>query len=157
MVTGIQAQRVLLETGAADLGDLLLSMSPFEPEQVRDWDKFEIVGWADGELYSGEVLVRGSGETDRLAYVPVTIDRVFSVNPVSGVVTLYLEGVNFTASGRTLTWQTGVPRPAYAQTYTVDYSPRYEWIAFNPTTHRYEQAENLGQRVVLKRRHKVMP
>ena len=156
-VIGIQAQRIMLETGVADLGDLLLSLSPFEPEQIRDWDKVEIVGWDDGELFSGEVLVRGGGPYDRLTYEPVVFHKAFTVFPSTGVITMYVEGTSFTLAGRNLTWVPGQPQPTYMQTYTADYSPRYEWVAFNPQVHRYEQAENLGQRVLLKRRHVVLP
>ena len=156
MIVGVTSrERMFVEMGLLEAGDCLMSCSPYEPEQIRDWDKIIIAGWGDGDLYSGETLVRGGGMVDFILYEVVSLHKVFSVLPHTGAITTYAQGTSFTLNGRQITWIAGAPAPTYLQSYTVDYAPRFEWIAFSPTVHRYEGAENVGQRVFLKRRHTV--
>jgi hypothetical protein len=39
----------------------------------------------------------------------------------------------------------------------IDYAPLWDWVAFIPTVVRREQADNLGQLVILKKLHTATP
>jgi hypothetical protein len=152
IVTGVRAQKLMLDAGIVSFGDLMLSAPPFLGFMIYEYDRFRIVGWGEGEPYEGEILRRGVTDVDRLRYEPRVMNKVFSVDPVVGTVTTY---TGYTTAGRDLTW-TGT-RPAPGQSFTVDYAPLWEWVAFLPTVVRREQADNLGQLVILKKLHTTTP
>ena len=152
IVTGVRSQKTFLEAGIVSFGDLMLSAPPFLGRIIYEGDLFRIVGWGEGEPYEGEIIRRGVTNVDKLRYEPLQVHKVFTVDPVFGAITAY---TGFTTSGKDLTW-TG-PRPAPGQSYTIDYAPLWDWVAFIPTVVRREQADNLGQLVILKKLHTATP
>jgi hypothetical protein len=156
IVVGVRAQKSFLEAGIVSFGDLMLSAPPFLGLTIFEYDKFRITGWPEGEPYEGEIIRRNIGDVDRLKYEPIVIHKVFTVDPATGAVTAYTQGTHFSVTDRDLTWL-GATRPASGQAYTVDYSPRWEWVAFIPTVIRREQSDSLGQLVILKKLHTTTP
>jgi len=156
IVTGIRTQKTLLEMGVASLGDLVLSAPPFLGLQIYENDKFRVIGWKDAEPYEGEILRRGVTDVDKLKYIPVTMEKVYQVDPFTGAITTYVQGTHYSVSGRELTWLTST-RPEPGMSFGVNYSPRWEWIAYIPAADRHEQGDDLGQLVLLKKLHHTTP
>ena len=152
IVTGVRSQKLMLEAGSCPSATACSRRRRSSGSSSSRATGSAIIGWGEGEPYEGEILRRGVTDVDRLRYEPKQMHKVFSVDPVTGAITTY---TTYTVAGRDLTW-TGA-RPAPGQSYTVDYTPLWEWIAFIPTVVRREQGDNLGQLVILKKLHTTTP
>lgn len=155
LVQGIQSQKDLLEAGIASPGDMMLS--PQIGTQLSDYDKIQLT-WPDGIPFEGEVLVRStSGETDTSYYSIMSVppDGCFSVNPDTGALTTYLAGTDFSYSGTTITWGLSANQPLPGSAYSFKYSAQMDWICLVPPQSRRERGTNLGQRVILRKKHVV--
>jgi hypothetical protein len=152
LVTGIRHDRSLVMTGIAQPGDLVIGFSPFELQTVGALDIF-MLDRAQGEPYEGDLIKRRLDQpSDVLRYAPKVMHQVSSVNPLSGVITVYPSG-SYSLAGRIITWTGAAPEPGTI--YGAHYFPVYEWIPYVIPMERYEQSVNLGQRVVLRKRHLV--
>lgn len=153
LVTGVGGrEKSLIEAGLVSPGDMVLGLAPSEPHQLKDWDKIRLT-WDPGLPYDGDVLIRGTGSTDRLTYEARRIRAVTDVHPATGAVTTYGEGTSFTVAGRELTWVAGQPQPLAGESYTVDYEPNWDWVVLSRPLSRFERGQSLGQRVLLRQRH----
>lgn len=153
IVTGIHREKSLLESGIAQPGDLVLGLSPFSPVTLSDYDLIEFT-WPEGQPFQGELVTRSAdGPTDILAYKVAQMQACLSVDPETDAVTQYQEGVNFTVSGRELTWIADQPQPAADSIYSVKYMARYSWIVFISPQDRRERGVNLGAKAILRLRH----
>jgi hypothetical protein len=157
LVTGIEQHKDLVETGVAAPGDLIFSPDP--TYTISDWDKVQLTTWTDGLPYEGELITRSaSGNTDYTMYGVMDVQQCISVNPTTGAITTYQPGVDFTynqqAPTNQITWQgTNIPPPGTV--YSLKYSALIDWICFAPPQSRRERGTNLGQRVVLRKKHLV--
>lgn len=157
MVVGMRHEKALLQAGVAQPGDMILSLSPFERNQVADWDRIRLT-WLDGQPYSGDLVIRRDYGADRLVYDPKTIYSVTQVEPRDGAITTYREGVHFTRDGRKITWIDGQPQPNRGEVYAVSYAvTTYDWIAFVEPMARFERGTSLGTKVLLRKRHATKP
>jgi len=155
LVTSIRNQQELIDIGVAAPGDFILGMPPTSSVYLKDFDIVQIPEMPLG--FYGQVIVRGAGATDTLAYTPSVISRVFSGNPATGATTNYTQGTDFTVSGKIITWVSGHgPNPT--STYSISYNCVYDWVLFVSAMERFDgSSTNLGQRAILRKRDVVFP
>jgi len=67
-------------------------------------------------------------------------------------VTNFVEGTDFSISGRNLTWISS-NSPDSGQYYSIKYTAQFEYICFIPPQPRYEKGTPLSQHVLLRPRH----
>jgi hypothetical protein len=152
LVTNIQQEKELLMAGIASMGDLVFSPSP--EYTLSDYDKIQLT-WADGIPFEGELIQRGSGSTDQSMYgiMSVPPDGCITVDPTTGDITRYTPGTDFTFSDTAITWIGNQPTAnAY---YSIKYQALIDWIVFAPPQPRRERGTNLGQKVILQKKHSV--
>lgn len=154
LVVGMRSEKVLIASGIAEPGDLVLSLSPLDTTPVADWDRIRLT-WAEGQPYEGDVLTRAQYGPDRLMYEPSTVYRVFAVHPVTGDETDYVAPTDYSITGRDLVWVLG-RGPGVGRNYSVVYSVKsFDWMVFTMPMQRFERGRNLGTKVLLRRRHAV--
>lgn len=154
LVTGIRNSKDLVDAGIASPGDLVLGMAPGANVYIGDYDLLRIPNLPIA--FNGQINTRGSGSTDNVPFVLDKIFRVFSVNPATGQVFDYIQGVDFTVVGRVITWlstsnvNTNLPT---GTTYTINANVIYDWIAFiSPMERQDGPSTNIGQRALLRKR-----
>jgi hypothetical protein len=154
VVSSVVQDKDLADFGMEVNGELVFSQDPGAP-RLCDLDLIVLPDWTSGIPSMGQLVTRGSGASDNLFYTAMQIEGIWTVNPATGVSTSYTPNTDFTWSGKTVTWQ-GSHVPPAGTVYTVRYHPRYEWSVVVPPMPRYERATDLGQRVVLRKRHIVL-
>lgn len=157
LVTNISQEKNLLQAGIASPGDLVFS--PGLEYTLADNDKIQFT-WPEGIPYEGELVVRGGTRStdinsDMLRYGLLDIgdQDCIQTNPATGVITYFKPNVDFTFNGHLVTWIGNTP--ARGSVYSIKYQANIEWIAFIPPQPRRERGTNLGQKVILKKKHLV--
>ncbi len=153
LVTASISQRALVEAGLAEPGTLSVATPPGGP-QLSLWDLC-LLPWLSGIASQGQLLTRGSGTTDQTWYRMETLDGVWSEQ--NGALVTYLQGTDYSWSGRTITWLSGGNPPTPGQVYSVRYGARFEWICAGAPQSVVAWGQDLGQRALLKKRHEVFP
>ncbi|KIL42067.1 hypothetical protein SD70_02470 [Gordoniibacillus kamchatkensis] len=157
VVENINQHKDLLNSGIAAPGDLVFS--PDLRVTLSDYDKIQLT-WPQGIPFECELISRGSGASDSTLYGVMNVMQCIAVDPASGTVTAYNSGVDFVYDKNTpanqITWQ-GAHVPAAGVVYSLKYQALVDWIVFTPPQPRRERGTNLGQRVILRKRHIVFP
>ena len=153
LVSDVKMRKDLLAMGIAEPGDLLFSPEP-GTAHLSDYDLI-LLRWPQGVPSEGQVIIRGSGATDEAYYRMDWVQGAWETNPTTGVVISYTPKVDFTWDGRTITWVGR--KPVTADPYSIQYSGSFEWIAFVSPQPRIAFGQDLGQRVILRKRHIVTP
>jgi hypothetical protein len=152
LITSVSQQKDLLQSGIAAPGDLV--MSPDMRYTISDYDKIQMT-WGDGIPYEGQLVTRSAtSDSDTVYYEIMSMESCVQVNPTSGEITTYAVDVDFTVSGNTITWISD-KRPANRSIYSIKYGALIDWICFAPPQPRYERGTNLGQRIVMRKKHLV--
>jgi len=152
-ITAISQHRNLMVAGWAQPGDCVMSISPLEPRKVSDFDRITFT-WSQ-PYNEGQVIKRGSGSpplpanVDRLNY---NCHKVLHCEDKDGHE--YHEGGDFITKNRFLIWTPGAA-PLRNVQYTVKYEGYLEWIAFSPPMERRDQNLDIGQRILLRKKHTV--
>ncbi len=152
ILTSVKQTEDLLALGLAQMGDLVCDQPP-GATSLSPWD-LVLTTWTDGVPFPGEVLVRGTGSTDRLTFRANTVYAVIQTDPATGAVTAYAAS-DYTVSGKTVTWLANAPSAGSA--YTVRYNATYEWVVFAPGLVRMERGTNFGPRTILRKREIALP
>jgi hypothetical protein len=150
LVQTVNQQKDLLQTGVAAPGDLVLSPDP--RVTISDFDKIQMT-WSEGIPYEGQLLRRGAGASDTVNYDIMSVIECIQVDPTTGLITTFTPDVDFTTNGRLITWIGN--KPAGNSVYSFKYSGLIDWICFAPPQPRRERGTNLGQRIVMRKRHLV--
>jgi hypothetical protein len=159
IVGSISNSRMLLESGIGLPGDLTFSAKMMDDSRLADRDILKLSDWDGGEAYEGELVRRHTAsDSDRLIYDAMEITAVTRSDPDLGTITSYVENTDFVhaTNSDTMVWTTNGVRPAVGSVYSVRYRPRFSYIVFTPPAERRERGTNLGQRVILKKRHLVL-
>lgn len=168
LVTDISQRRELMETGVFMPGDAVFS--PLTQDTVSEGDKI-IFTWPL-PYGQGDTIVRGTGATDRLYY-----EAVSSIYCVDEFKNVYKEGRDFVLGLKAILWLSGstpddraafqpyaytelsyqtstraLPMPA-GRRYTIKYKAYIEWIAFVPPVERITHGDDLGSKVMLRKKH----
>ena len=155
LISGIGYQRQLLETGFANPGDCVLSVSPNLKAPPADFDKITFT-WPEN-TNDGQVIIRGAeGENSHVSLKP-NEDRLhykaaksLHAEDEDGVV--YYENSDFYFEGRKIVWNNA---PAKNKRYSIKYMAYLEWIVFNSPMSRRDKDGSLGYRVILRKKHIV--
>ena len=150
LVTGITAHRNLMETGVFNPGDCVFS--PTSDVTVSEGDKI-IFTWPL-PAGQGDPVVRGLADYDTLYY-----------EAVGGIVCIgedgsrYRQDIDYRLEGKRIVWnwagKTGGTRPRLGLRYTIKYTAYIEWIAFVPPVTRISAGEDMGTKVMLRKKHLV--
>jgi hypothetical protein len=152
LATNVSQHKELLQAGIATPGDMVFS--PQIGTVISDYDMIQLT-WPDGIPFEGEAIKRSSGSTDTAFYsiLSVPAGSCISVNPSTGVITQYQPGVDFSFVGNMITWGLSSNHPAAGSQYSIRYSALMDWICFVPPQPRRERGTDLGQYVVLRKKH----
>lgn len=166
LVSDVEQHTDLVAAGLMTYGDLVLSTQP-GAIQLNNYD-IVLVPWQVGIPAQDQVVQRSTtGSEDRAWYRLQQVSGAWTVNSSTGEVTSYTPGApdpetgeipgnaDFTWSGHTITWLRN--QPAAGSLYSLRYTADYEWVAFDPPSPRTAFGQDLGQRVVLRKRHIVLP
>lgn len=151
LVTDVSQRRELMETGVFMPGDAVFS--PTSDVVVSEGDKI-IFTWPL-PYGQGDPLRRGFGAFDTLYYTATRAIFCQDENRVR-----YNEGIDFRFVGKTIEWDwTGKPvdgaKPALGTRYTVKYLAYIEWLVFVPPIERISHGNDIGSKVMLRKRHLV--
>lgn len=163
LATSIRQQRNILDAGIAQPGDMQFSPSLEPPDcatpyrSIGAWDKLTAT-W-EQPLDDGQVNIRGAAQNspvvsnlapnqDRLWYEPSS--AVWCEDEFGKT---YVEGTDFQLGpGKIISWIGGAPKIGIR--YTIKYNAFFEWIVFVPPQERRDRDnDNLGQLVMLRKRH----
>ncbi len=158
LVSDLKMRKDLLAVGMGEPGDLLFSPEPGQAH-LSDYDLI-LLPWKQGVPSEGQVIIRGGNSAlpanqDETYYRMDWVQGAWVTSPATGVVTSYTPGVDFTWDGRTITWVGN--QPSAGATYSIQYSGLFEWISFVSPQPRIAFGQDLGQRVILRKRHIVTP
>jgi len=153
LVSDVKMRKDLLDLGLAMPGDLLFSPAP-GMAHLSDYDLI-LLPWKQGVPSEGQIIQRGGGPTDKTYYRMDWVQGVWTVDPATGGITQYVPNVDFTWQGNEITW-TG-NQPSQGTYYSIQYSGMFEWICFVSPQPRIAFGRDLGQRVILRKRHVVDP
>ena len=160
IVSQVHINKQLIDSGIAMPGDMLLTLAPYCPVFMKDYDMIRLT-IGSGEPYEGDVISRGTrgaiagnANNDLLAYEAVTVERCFAINPQTQALIDYTLNTDFTISGRVITWITPL---VLGTLYSIRYTCIYDWIAFVSPVERFERNVSLGQKALLRRRQLVLP
>ncbi len=154
LVSGVDQNLDLMQYGLMEQGDMVVSPLPGSIH-FEDFD-LAILPFDAGIPTFSETFQRGAGPTDTATYRMINVDGAWTVDSVTGQSTMYRPGMDFSVNAKTLTWL-GPNQPAAGQLYSIRYSALFEWVAFNPPSPHYAFGQDLGQRVVLRKRHILLP
>jgi hypothetical protein len=149
LVTSIAAHKDWLEAGIALPGDAVFS--PLTHNTVSEGDKI-IFTWPL-PFGQGDPLVRGSGSAEKLYYPAVKGIYCLDEQRIK-----YVENVDFRFVGRTIEWSwpgksVEGKKPSLGIRYTIKYMAFIEWIAVDPPTTRISKGQDIGSKVLLRKKH----
>ena len=158
LLTSISQSKALLMTGWAIPGDCFFSPHMAYDPGVSDFDRITFTHTQP--VNEGQTLVRGAATKgnnkffdlglgpldDRLFYQAVTSLHCEDENGK-----IYSQDSDFELNGAVISWHEGII-PVNTK-YTVKYEGYLEWIAFVGPFERRDRAQNLGQKVLLRKRH----
>jgi hypothetical protein len=150
----IKTQKDLLQAGIATPGDLVFS--PTLDVSLSDYDRIQLT-WPEGLPFDGEVIRRGmninSPMVDSTTYEIINVDQCIQANPLTGSITNYTPNVDFSYNGKNITWLGTSNIPQNQSLFSIKYKALIDWIVFVPPQPRRERGTNLGQFVILRRKH----
>ena len=151
LVTDISNRRELMETGAFMPGDCIFS--PTSDVSVSEGDKITFT-WAL-PFGQGDVLIRSTGASEGLYYAAVKGMVCIDENK-----TFYKQDRDYQLQGKEIIWEwdgkeddPAAKTPAAGIRYSIKYTAFIEWIAFVPPITRISAGENMGDKVMLRKKH----
>lgn len=152
LVQTINQQKDLLQSGVGAPGDLVLSPDP--RYTISDFDKIQMT-WDEGIPYEGQLVKRAAtGSIDTVNYRIMSVVNCIQVDPTTGSITTFIKDTDFTVSGNQITW-ISANKPAISSVFSFKYSALIDWICFAPPQPRRERGTNLGQRIIMRKKHLV--
>ena len=150
--------RQLMEAGYAVSGDAVFSTS-LKACPISDLDK--ITFCVASPVSEGQVITRDSAHIDEnielFTDLDETEDRLWYnasksiwCESESGIV--FKQNSDFLFEGRKIKWISS-NAPKKGERYTIKYTAFLEWIAYSSPFHRYDNFDELGQRVILRKKH----
>ena len=153
LLTDAANDKSLLQAGLAEPGQMQAATPPGGPH-LGLWDLC-LLPWPPGIPDQGQLIVRGNGSTDETWYRLEAMGGIWS--EPNGELHTYQQGIDYSWSGRTITWLSSGTAPSAGQTYSVRYAARYEWIVAYAPQVVVLWGQDLGMRGILKKRHEVFP
>lgn len=150
IVSDIKQEKELMMAGIATPGDLMFS--PDLSVTLSDYDKIQLT-WPEGLPFEGELIQKGVDKTT-YGIISVPAGGCITIDINSGSITTYQSDIDFTFNGTAINWLNG-HGPADGEIYSLKYNALIDWIVFAPPQPRRERGTNLGQRVILRKKHLV--
>lgn len=158
LLTAMRNIKDLADFGTLEPGDLVLGMPPQSPVFINDWDliqpKFSVG-------FNGQIIKRGQGNSDVLDYPARTVLRCSSINFANNYQVIdYLVNVDFSISGRTITWNSTSKVTNFlpaSTNYSISYNAIFDYVVVSAPMERWDNGSNIGQRVLLRCRAIVLP
>jgi hypothetical protein len=149
LVTDISQRRELMETGVFMPGDCVFS--PTSENVISEGDKITFT-WPL-PYGQGDVLLRNNSDQDGLYY-----SAVKGMVCIDEFKTFYKQDRDYQLYGKAIVWSwAGKPvdgkSPSIGTKYAVKYTAYLEWIAFVPPITRISSGENVGDKVILRKKH----
>jgi hypothetical protein len=157
LVTSVHNQnnKDITDLGYATPGDAVFSPN-FEAGSIGEQDR---ITFTNPTSVDSQLIVRGAAtmhenhelktdllmNEDRLWYLP---ESAVWCEDSNGVV--YYQGSDFTFLNNKIVWTQG---PENGTIYTIKYRNYPEWVVYSGIMERYDRARNLGQKVLLKKKH----
>lgn len=156
--------------GAFEVGDATLTVPKMVPQIIngrassteKDLNPmfrigvFDLITVIDDDWKFSEVLIRNRATPKRpadtlLNFDITTIHSIQTSDQITGAVTYYNEGTDFTMSGNLVVWTPGGNSPADGQQYGIVYGhrPTYTVLIQLPEP-RHQDSQDLPKRVVLR-------
>lgn len=133
---------------------LILSQQPDVSPRVSTLDLI-VPEWPLGQTFMGQLIVRGTDSADSLFYEASKVESVSQSNAATGAVVQYTDGTDYTVSGASITWIGATP--AVGTVYSIKYAPEFQYVCFVPPMTRVERGTDIGQRVIMYKRHMLYP
>lgn len=151
LVTDISQRRELMETGVFNPGDCVFS--PTSENTISEGDKITFT-WPL-PFGQGDVLVRGTGPSETLYYAGVKGMVCIDQNKV-----FYKQDRDYRLQGKEIIWTwtgktTDGKQPAAGLRYSFKYTAYIEWLAFVPPITRISAGVDMGNKVMLRKKHLV--
>jgi hypothetical protein len=162
------------QAGMFELGDAVMTVGAYVPEAnpvtgnlnrtskgrknlLFHVGQGDIITLTDDEYKTSEVLIKGTPifgrQADTLLNEEVLeILRIQKSDPVTGAISVYARGTDFTFNKNIINWS-GVNKPADGENYTVVYTHRPSFTVFTQLpTPRYQDGQDLPKKVALRYR-----
>jgi hypothetical protein len=154
VVTSFNPRMNLMEAGLAMPGDIVLMplVRPTSEKMIGPYDMVRMTNWEGGESFPGESVVVNELPTSLLSYHCVRVNLAYSLSGT--VITPYEEGSDFTVEGHVVTWN-AKPEPGTIVSFRYHIIPEY--IVMGLPTQRWQRGSSLGDRLIARRRHMVLP
>jgi len=154
LISGISANKQLMETGFVNPGDCVLSVSPNLPKPPSDFDKITFT-W-DENVSGGQVIIRGEA-LDRNKTLSPNEDLLYyqaskAIYCEDETGKEYFQNSDFSFEGRKIVWH---HPPADRIRYTIKYKAYLEWLIYDSPMTRRDQDRDLGYRIILRKKHMV--
>ena len=149
--------RQLFEAGYAVPGDVTFSPSS-RAGFLTDFDK--VTFCFSSPVNEGQVIMRGSHTLENNAEYVTDLDTAEDrlwyrpscsiwCEDINGVV--YSQGADFVFEGKKIQWVGA--QPDIGTLYTLKYTAYLEWVAYASPFQRMDNNRNMGQRVMLRKKH----
>lgn len=135
----------------------ILSLVDFDDNPMYDIGLFDLVALTDDEIKYAEVLTRNQSingrPPDTLTQDEITrIKTVQKIDPVTGNITIYEQGVDFQLNGNTIEW-ISANQPADGENYSVVYFHHPTYFVFTELPKpRYQDNQFMPRSVVIRLR-----
>lgn len=161
LITSVSpGHRYLLTAGIAMPGDCVFSPS-MKACDITELDKITFT--RAESVNDGQVILRGAHrlDTNRTIITDLTpledrlwynAEKSLWCEDTNGVV--YEQYGDFNINGNKIIWEEG-RGPEEGTFYTIKYTAFIEWIAYDSPTVRTDRARDLGQKVLLRRKHAI--
>ncbi len=151
-ILSLKKENTLMIAGVAKAGDCVLLPSTVPGDNViTDYDLIE---FPKPEIYEGDLITKGADTKDRLMYKPQRAISCFSWDINKNKV-VYVEGTDFNLlSTKEIQW-ISANKPATGVIYTLKYWAYFEWVCYISPMIRFESGSDLGNKVLLRKRHLV--
>jgi len=160
----VKSARELLISGQAGPGDMTLTPPPLALRNYRlnDYDKF-VFPHRGAQPHDGDVLIRDQYDLkDDFDFTGYRIGLIESVtwhdtNSLTPEIIRCVRKVDYdyTPNTNRIVWLDGPNVPPQGMAFHVGYRAYYEWIGWVSPYIRVENANLLGPRVVLKKKHLI--
>ena len=154
IISGISANKQLVETGFINPGDCVLSLSPNLENPPSDFDKITFT-W-DENVGDGQVIVRGEAldrnsllaDNEDLLHYQAS-DAIYCEDEDGKE---YFYQTDFYFEGKKIVW---LNPPELRKKYTIKYKAYLEWLIYDSPMTRRDRDTDLGLRIILRKKHAV--
>lgn len=157
LLTGINIRKEVSFYGIAAPGDCTFTPRIKINPPFSDFDRVTFTH--SQQVGEGQIIVRGSGtlgeSKTRKTYLQPNEDRLWfeadkAIHCEDEYGKIYKQGSDFELKTKTIVWLGA--KPPIRTRYVLKYTGFFEWLVFSAPVERTDKGNNLGQRVLLRKR-----